>query len=97
MTNWNYEKAVGQVESIIDPTTRRLTRLFLDAAVLHAARKASRPEGDFDLAFFVTVISQVTVNETELIRRVLAGENIDAGWDGLNEALDAGAVAARGR
>ena len=97
MTNWNFETAAEQVESISDPITRRLTRLFLDAAVLHAAQKTRRPEGEFDLAFFVAVVSQVTVNETELIRRVLAGENIDAGWDTLNEALAAETVPPRGR
>ncbi len=97
MHNWNFDEAVARVESISDPTARRLTRLFLDAAVLHAAKKSSPPEGDFDLVYFVTVVSQVTVNETELIRRVLDGENIDAGWEALTEALAADSPQAMGR
>ncbi len=97
MNNWNFDTAVEQVESISDPVARRLTRLFLDAAVLHAAKKVSLPEGNFDLAFFVTVVSQVTVNDIDLVRRVLDGENIDAGWEALNEALAPDPPQARGR
>jgi hypothetical protein len=97
MHNWNFDEAVERVESITDPTARRLTRLFLDAAVLQAVKKASRPEGEFDLAFFIHVVSQVTVHETELLRRVLDGENIDAGWEALNDALAADPPQAMGR
>jgi hypothetical protein len=97
MHNWNFDEAVKRVEAIGDPTARRLTRLFLDAAVLHAAQKASRPENEFDLAFFVSVVSQVTVHETELLRRVLDGENIDAGWEATNDALAADPPRAIGR
>lgn len=97
MHNWNFDQAVERIESISDPTARRLTRLFLDAAVLLAAKKTSRPDGEFDLAFFVTVVSQVTVSELELVRRVLGGENIDAGWDALDEALVSDPQPALGR
>lgn len=87
MINWNFDKAVAFVDAIQDPISRRLTRLFLDSAVVHAARKISRPEAEFDLLFFVTVISQVTVNEVELLPKILAGENIDAGWEALADVL----------
>ncbi len=58
MHNWNFDEAVERIEAISDPTARRLTRLFFDAAVLHAAKKTSQPEGEFDLAFFVSVVSK---------------------------------------
>lgn len=87
MENWNFDKAVAFVDAIQNPVSRRLTRLFLDTAVLHAAKKVTRPNAEFDLLFFVTVISHVTVSEVELVQNILDGDNIDAGWEALAEVL----------
>lgn len=87
MDNWNFDKAVAYIDTIQDPISRGLTRLFLDAAVVHAAKRVSRPEADFDLLFFAAVVSQVSVNELGLIHSILAGEQIDTGWETLADAL----------
>lgn len=91
MDNWNFDKAVAFVDAIQNPISRRLTRLFLDAAVVNAAKKVSCPEAEFDLLFFVTVVSNVTVNEVQLLKSILAGENMDAGWEALYEELGSNA------
>lgn len=86
MDNWNYDKAAAFIETILDPGSRRLTKLFLDKVVLYVAQKLGRPESEFDLLFFVTVISQITTN-MPLLHRALAGEELDAGWAAVAEEL----------
>ncbi len=88
MKDWNSDKAMAFVNAIEDPISKRLTRLFLDAAIFYSAKKATSPEADFDLFFFVTVVSQVTITDLKSLKLVLAGENIDAGWEAVVDELD---------
>lgn len=84
MHNWNYDNAIAFVESIPDPVSRGLTKLFLDRLILFVAQKQGYPESDFDLLFFVRAISTVTC-EPELLRMVLEGNELDKGWGSASD------------
>jgi hypothetical protein len=87
MDNWNYDKATAFVESVQDPVSRRLTKLFLDRLVLFVAQKQGYPEAEFDLLFFVRSVTVVT-SEIALLRMVMEGNNPDDGWAAIAEAFD---------
>ncbi len=44
------------------------------------------PEGDFDLLFFVKMVSQI-VGDHKLMQTCLNGERFDEGWEAIAEVL----------
>ena len=92
MTNWNYEEAKQCVQSIDDDVTRTLTEFFLNRLLVLRTRRFAEPEGDFDLLFYVKMISEITSHH-DFLKKCLDGIPIESGWEGLEEVLMEGAVA----
>lgn len=95
MTDWNEGKARDFIKTIANPITRRLTLLFLDELIVRyvysqqkpeAGFDLQKPEGEFDLLFYVKIISRI-VEQHELLRMVLDGKSIDEGWEGVADAF----------
>jgi hypothetical protein len=84
MDNWNYDKAIAFIDSIKNPVAQRVTRLFLDRLTLLVHRQEAAPRGEFDLLFFVKAIAAVA-DAGDLLRMVLDGAEIDAGWRAITE------------
>ena len=59
---------------IADPVTRELTSLVLGALELKGVR-GLRPDGDFDVLFFVKVLEQA-MSKHDLVARLLKGESL---------------------
>jgi hypothetical protein len=86
MDNWNYEKAKQFVASIENELTRYTTDFFLNELVILVLQRYSAPESDFDLLFYVKIISRV-VSDSELMRMILNREPLDVGWQGVADAF----------
>jgi hypothetical protein len=92
MTNWNYEEAKHFVQSIDDDITRSLTEFFLNRLLVLRARGVAEPESDFDLLFYVKVVSEMTSHH-DFLKKCLDGVPIERGWEGLEDVLVEGALA----
>jgi len=86
MNNWNYEEAKQYLATIENDVTRTMTSLFLNQLVILALQRHAAPEADFDLLFFVKIVSAI-VNDHMLMQMCLNGEPLDIGWEGLAEAF----------
>jgi hypothetical protein len=86
MKNWNYEEAKQFVQSIDDDVTRNLAEFFLNRLLVLRTRGNAEPEADFDLLFYVKMVSEISSHH-ELLRRFLDGVPIESGWDGLEEVF----------
>ncbi len=86
MNNWNYEEAKEFVASIENDVTRTLTSVFLSQLVILGLQRYAVPEADFDLLFYVKMISKIA-GDHRLMQACLTGEKLDAGWEGLADVL----------
>lgn len=86
MENWNYESAKNFVEAIDNEVTKTITSTFLNEAVAVSLQRTAAPEKDFDLLFFVRVVSRIA-GDHKLLRMCLNGDVLDAGWEGVAEAF----------
>jgi hypothetical protein len=92
MKNWNYEEAKHFVQSIDDEVTRTLTEFFLNRLLVLRTRGLAEPEADFDLLFYVKMVSEISSHH-ELLRKCLDGVPMESGWEGLEEVLMEAAMA----
>lgn len=92
MTNWNYEEAKRFVQSIDDEVTRTLTEFFLNRLLVLRTRGVAEPEGEFDLLFYVKMVSEISSHH-DFLKRCLDGVPIESGWEGLEEVLVEGGLA----
>lgn len=70
------EEAGQFIESITDP----VTKILVNNAHYHLYKRLAEkrlPEGEFDMRFYVEVMTEM-FTEHEVIRRMLAGENVGA-------------------
>lgn len=70
------EEAGQFIESITDP----VTKILVNNAHYHLFRRLAEkrlPEGGFDMRFYVEVMAEM-LSEHDVIRRMLAGENVGA-------------------
>jgi hypothetical protein len=86
MKNWNYEEAKKFVATLDNEVTRTMTSLFLNQLVILALQGHAAPEGEFDLLFFVKMVSTI-VGDHKLMRMCLNGEPLDIGWEGIADVL----------
>jgi hypothetical protein len=86
MNNWNYEEAKQFVDAIENDVTRTMTSLFLNQLVILALQRYAAPETDFDLLFFVKIVSKIA-GDPKLMQMCLNGEPLDVGWEGFAEAF----------
>ena len=77
MTGFINSEAAGQfIQSISDSTTK----VLVNNAHYHLYRRLAEkrlPEGEFDMRFYVEVMAEM-FSEHDVIRRMLAGENVGA-------------------
>ena len=73
------EEAGHFIESITDP----VTKILVNNANYHLYRRLAEkrlPEGEFDMRFYVEVMAEMFA-EQEVIKRMLAGEDVGAFFD----------------
>lgn len=70
------EEAGEFIESLTDP----VTKILVNNAHYHLYKRLAEkrlPEGDFDMRFYVEVMAEM-FSEHDVLKRMLAGENVGA-------------------
>lgn len=80
MQNWNYEMAEEYLQRIEDPIVRRMGEFFMQRVTLLRGTNRAHPEQDFDLLFYVIVVTDV-LKEKDDLRRLLAGDEGVGRWN----------------
>lgn len=88
MDNWNYDLARKYVDGIGDPTTRRLSQLFLTRFYLLAFQRYAVPENSsIDLLCFVKIMEKIA-DQHDLIKKCIEGVELDSAWETLADELE---------
>jgi hypothetical protein len=75
------DEAKTFIDRVDDPVTRNLLNMaFVQVVKTHFIEKRGAPQGDFDMLYFVQVLSSY-FSEHEVLSRTLAGEKVGAWFD----------------